>query len=94
MSEKVNVTEGVFCNYQSNRHAVHLKHSILKFPGVDTRKDAFKLVGKTVVWTSSSGKTLKGRIAHPHGKSGAVVGIFTKAGLPGQALGDKVVILN
>jgi ribosomal protein L35AE/L33A len=95
MSENaINVTEGVFCNYQSNRHGHQLKHSIIKFPGVETRKDSYKLIGKIVGWTSVSGKVLKGRIAHPHGKNGAVVAIFTKAGLPGQAIGEKIVILK
>ena len=83
---------GTFLNYRQSRSVVHHKHSILKFPGIETRTDAFKLIGKIVVWESSTGKELKGTITRVHGKKGAVVAIFKKAGLPGQAIGDEVYI--
>jgi len=86
--------QGTFLNYRQSRSVVHHKHSILKFPGIENRKDAFKLIGKIVSWESSSGKELKGTITRVHGKNGAVVAIFKKAGLPGQAIGNNVFIVK
>ena len=55
-------------------------------------KEAFKLIGKTVIWESVTGKQLKGKITRVHGKNGAVVAHFKDAGLPGQAIGNKIMI--
>ena len=86
--------EGVFVNYRRSRHRQHLKHSILKFPGYETRNAAFALIGRTVAWDSPGGKTLKGKITRVHGKNGQVVAVFKKAGLPGQALGETVYVIK
>ena len=86
--------EGVISNYKRGRHTVHQKHCILVFSGVNTRKDANKLIGRTVVWKTSTGKELKGKITRAHGNHGAVRAHFKKAGVPGQALGKKVKIIK
>ena len=86
--------EGVISNYRRGRHTVHQKHCILVFPNIKTRKDANKLIGRTVVWVSSTGKALKGVISRAHGNSGAVRAHFKKAGVPGQALGKKIKIIK
>ena len=86
--------EGVISNYKRGRHTVHQKHCILVFPGINTRKNANKLMGRTVVWVSSSGKELKGTITRAHGNHGAVRAHFKKAGVPGQALGKTVKIIK
>lgn len=86
--------EGVISNYKRGRHTVHPKHCILVFPNIKTRKEANKLLGRTVVWTSSTGKDLKGVITRAHGNSGAVRAHFKKAGVPGQAIGSKVRIIK
>jgi ribosomal protein L35AE/L33A len=86
--------EGVISNYRRGRHTIHPKHCILVFPNVKTRKEANKLLGRTVVWTSPTGKDLKGIITRAHGNSGAVRAHFKKAGVPGQALGSKVRIIK
>jgi len=86
--------EGVISNYKRGRHTVHQKHCILVFSGINTRKDANKLISRTVVWISSSGKELKGTITRAHGNNGAVRAHFKKAGVPGQALGKKVRIIK
>jgi len=86
--------EGVISNYKRGRHTVHPKHCILVFPKIKTSKDANKLIGRTVVWTSSTGKQLKGTITRSHGNNGAVRAHFKKAGVPGQALGTKIRIIN
>ncbi|MFX1256570.1 MAG: 50S ribosomal protein L35ae [Promethearchaeota archaeon] len=86
--------EGVISNYRRGRHTVHPKHCIIIFPSVTTRKDANKLIGKTIVWITPSGKDLKGQITRAHGNNGAVRAHFKKAGVPGQALGQKVKIIK
>jgi ribosomal protein L35AE/L33A len=86
--------EGVISNYKRGRHTVHPKHCILVFPNIKTRKEANKLIGRTVVWRSSSGKVLKGIITRAHGNHGAVRAHFKKAGVPGQALGTKIKIIK
>ena len=86
--------EGVISNYRRGRHTVHLKHCILVFPKITTRKEANKLIGRTVVWISPTGKELKGIISRAHGKKGAVRAHFKKAGVPGQALGKNVKIIK
>lgn len=86
--------EGVISNYKQGRHTVHPKHCILIFPKIKTRKEANKIVGRTVVWISPTGKELKGVINRAHGNNGAVRAHFKKAGVPGQALGKKVRIIK
>jgi len=86
--------EGVISNYKRGRHTVHQKHCILVFPNIKSRKDANKLISRTVVWKSPSGKELKGVISRAHGGNGAVRAHFKKAGVPGQALGQKVKIIK
>ncbi|MHA2007022.1 MAG: 50S ribosomal protein L35ae [Promethearchaeota archaeon] len=86
--------EGAISNYKRGRHTVHQKHCILVFPDIKTRKDANKLIGRTVVWVSPSGKDLKGVITRAHGNNGAVRAHFKKAGVPGQALGNKIRIIK
>ncbi|MFX1278679.1 MAG: 50S ribosomal protein L35ae [Promethearchaeota archaeon] len=86
--------EGVISNYKRGRHTVHQKHCILVFSNINSRKDANRLIGRTVVWKSSSGKELKGVITRAHGNNGAVRAHFKKAGVPGQALGTKIKIIK
>ncbi len=87
--------EGVIANYKRGRHTVHPKHCILVFPGkIETRKSANKLIGRTVLWVSPSGKQMKGVINRAHGNNGAVRAHFKKAGVPGQALGTKIKIIK
>jgi len=86
--------EGVISNYRRGRHTVHPKQCILIFPNIKTRKEANKLIGRIVIWTSPTGKDLRGLITRAHGNSGAVRAHFKKAGVPGQALGTKVKIVK
>ncbi|MFX1375482.1 MAG: 50S ribosomal protein L35ae [Promethearchaeota archaeon] len=86
--------EGFISNYKRGRHTIHQKHCILVFSNIKTRKDANRLIGRTVVWKSSSGKELKGIITRAHGNNGAVRAHFKKAGVPGQALGTRIKIIK
>ena len=86
--------EGAIVNYRRGRHTIHLKHCILVFPNITSKKEANKLISRIVLWTSPSGKELKGMITRSHGNNGAVRAHFKKAGLPGQALGQKIKIIK
>ncbi|MFW9898579.1 MAG: 50S ribosomal protein L35ae [Candidatus Thorarchaeota archaeon] len=86
--------EGVIANYRQGRHTLHPKHCILIFPNIKTRKEANKLIGRTIVWVTPTGKQLRGVINRSHGNNGAVRAHFKKAGVPGQALGQKVKIIK
>ncbi|MFX1478892.1 MAG: 50S ribosomal protein L35ae [Promethearchaeota archaeon] len=86
--------EGAISNYKRGRHTIYQKHCIIVFPNIKTRKAANKLIGRMVVWVSPTGKELKGVITRAHGNNGAVRAHFKKAGVPGQALGQKVKIIK
>jgi len=64
---------------------------IVRVDGVEDRKKASDLLGKTVVWKSPKGKEIKGKVAAPHGNKGAVRVIFEK-GMPGQSITQHVEI--
>jgi len=49
------------------------------------------MAGKEVVWKSSSGKEIKGKISDAHGNKGLVRAIFEK-GLPGQAVTTEIEV--
>ena len=57
----------------------------------DSKEKAAKLVGKSVIWTSTAGKELKGEVRSAHGNNGAIRVLF-ETGMPGQAIGQKVKI--
>ena len=66
------------------------RHFILDVD-VDTKEKAAKFIGKEVVWKSTGGKLIKGKISSAHGNSGKVRAIFER-GLPGQALNTDVEV--
>ncbi|MFH0922859.1 MAG: 50S ribosomal protein L35ae [Candidatus Micrarchaeota archaeon] len=75
-------------DYRGGRHTQKPNQAIAKASGVSTKEKAQALVGKAVVWKTSSGKAINGKVACAHGNSGAVRLVFEK-GLPGQAIGTK-----
>ena len=83
--------EGMIVNYRGSRRVKKGNHMIVEVSGVDNREKAAKLIGKKVVWKTSAGKELNGKIASAHGNSGALRVIF-ETGLPGQSLGTKVAV--
>ena len=79
--------EGLIVSYRRGRHTQNTRQMLIK---VDGKRE--ELIGKEVVWTSKSGKQIKGKISALHGNKNVVRAIFEK-GLPGQAAGTKVEIL-
>lgn len=75
---------------RSLKHIIE-KHYIID-AGKKNRNDAAGLVGKEVVWTSSAGKKIKGKISSAHGNKGLVRAIFER-GLPGQSMNEEVEVI-
>lgn len=82
--------EAIVMHFRQGRHHVNPKQMVLKI--AETPEEAAKVLGKTVSWTSPSGKIISGKISALHGRKGNVRAIFTEKGLPGQALGQKVKV--
>ena len=82
--------EAIIMHFRQGRHHVNNHQMILKI--ADTAEEAEKVIGKTVSWTSPSGKVIKGKVSALHGRKGNVRAIFAEAGLPGQSLGQKAKI--
>lgn len=84
--------EGYVLSFRRGRHTQYNYQMIIKVENIKTKEDGAKLVGREVVWTSHSGKKIKGIIKALHGNKGKLRVVFEK-GLPGQAIGDKVEII-
>lgn len=78
-------------SYRRSRHSQYERQYVVSVEGVSTKAAAAKLVGKSVVWKSTSGKKAVGKVSAAHGNNGAVRVRLSK-GLPGQALGTAVEI--
>ena len=83
--------KAIIVNYRIGRHTQKPNHIILDVDGVNSREKAESLIGKEIVWKSTSGKEIKGKISSAHGNKGNVRVIFEK-GLPGQALGTSIKV--
>ena len=82
--------EATIMHFRQGRHHQNTKQMILKIG--ETAEEAEKVIGKTVTWTSPSGKEIKGKISALHGRNGNVRAIFAETGLPGQSLGKKIKV--
>jgi large subunit ribosomal protein L35Ae len=83
---------GKVVQFRRGKHTVHERHFLIEIPKVESKEDASKYVGKDVVWKSTAGKEIKGKISGAHGNKGVVRAIFER-GLPGQAVTTNVEIL-
>lgn len=79
--------KGTITSFRRGKHT-QTDNQMIVIPEGDSKD----LVGKSVIWKSSSGKEIKGKITALHGKKGAVRVHFEK-GMPGQSLCTKVEIL-
>ena len=83
--------DGVIANFKGGRHTKHNSQMIVLVKGIDKKDKTAELIGKTVIWTTSAKKEIKGKITQSHGNSGAVRVKF-ESGMPGQAIGQKVKV--
>ena len=82
--------KAVIVNFRGSRRTRNFSQIILKLNNMDKDK-AKELINKDVIWKTSSGKEIKGKITNVHGNSGAVRAKFER-GLPGQSLGTEVEV--
>ena len=83
--------EGLVNNFRRARHHTKGNHMIITVEGYDSREKSKELLGKKVMWTSPSGKEIKGEIKAVHGNKGAVRVLFER-GLPGQSVATMVKV--
>jgi len=83
--------KGKISNYRQGVHTEYTNQYVVSVDGVSDRQMAQGIVGKRVVFKTSSGKEIVGKVSKAHGNSGAVLARFDK-GLPGQAVGTEVEI--
>ncbi|MFA4945955.1 MAG: 50S ribosomal protein L35ae [Candidatus Micrarchaeia archaeon] len=81
--------KAVILDYRQGRHTQTPNQAIIEVEGVDSKEKAAKLTGRQVVWKTTSGKSIKGKVTAPHGGKGRVRALFEK-GLPGQAVGTSI----
>ena len=82
--------KGIVVKFRRGRHRIHERHYLLDL-GCASREEASKLVGKEVIWKSTAGKVISGKVSSAHGNKGLVRAIF-ESGLPGQAITTDVEI--
>lgn len=85
------MVQGRVIQFRRGRHNIHERHFLIEIEGVSKKADTAKYIGKSVIWTSSAGKKIEGKIADAHGNKGVVRAIFER-GLPGQAITTKVEV--
>ncbi|MEK6984177.1 MAG: 50S ribosomal protein L35ae [Nanoarchaeota archaeon] len=83
--------EGIIVNFRGSRRVKKGNHMIVQVNGINTKEKVSGLLGKKVVWKTSAGKAINGKVASAHGNSGALRIIF-ETGMPGQSIGTKVAI--
>jgi len=88
------MTDAIISSFRRSLHNYKPRQFILVIDGVDDKEKAKEFIGKTVEWVSSgkNPKIIHGKITKLHGKS-HLRALFER-GLPGQALGHKVKILD
>ncbi|OYT53879.1 MAG: 50S ribosomal protein L35ae [Candidatus Altiarchaeales archaeon ex4484_2] len=84
--------KAVILNYRQGKRTQSTNQLIVKPEGSSSKEDASKLLGKSVEWTTPSGKKIVGKVTRVHGRNGTVIAKFNK-GLPGQALSTKAEII-
>jgi len=84
--------EAVIVNYRRGKRTQNTRQMVVKIKGAKTKADAEKYVGKTIEWTTQTGRKVEGKVTKAHGGTGSVLARFEPA-LPGQAIGTKAKIV-
>ena len=85
--------EGIITSFRRGRTTQYNNQMIVKPESVEDKDNAQKLVGKKVKFITSGKdkKEIIGEVRSAHGNKGGVRVLFEK-GMPGQAVGQKVII--
>jgi len=78
-------------SFRRSRRRQNTRQIIIKVENINSKEKTKDLIGKTVIWKSSSGKEIKGKISNYHGNSGNIRAILER-GVPGQAIGSEVEV--
>jgi large subunit ribosomal protein L35Ae len=89
LSQKV---YGRITNYRTGPKSQTSNQCLIEFQGIDSKSLAGKLIGQKVAWKSGKSMIL-GKVKGTHGKNGMVKVKFRR-GVPGQAIGTVVELLN
>ena len=83
--------QGIITSFRRGRKYQTDNQMIIKVDGYDNKDEAQKLIGKAVVFKTTSGKELKGTIRDVHGTKGTVRALF-ETGMPGQSIGKRISV--
>ena len=83
---------GRILNYRIGIRTQMSHECLIQFADVASASQSGQLVGRKVVWKGKN-RNISGKIVGFHGKNG-VVRVKFKKGLPGQALGTTVQLVN
>ncbi|MEM5804712.1 MAG: 50S ribosomal protein L35ae [Candidatus Aenigmatarchaeota archaeon] len=79
--------KGVIVTY----HIAYTKEVLVKVPGINSKREAGKLIGRKAVWTDEKGEKYIGLVSGIHGNTGTVKVRF-KNPLPPKALAKPINI--
>lgn len=79
--------KGVIVNY----HIAYTKEVLVDVPGINSKREAGKLIGKKAVWTDEKGIIYTGFVTGLHGRKGTLK-IKFKSPLPAKALAKAINI--
>ena len=78
---------GIIVNY----HIAYTKEVLVDVPGLNSKREAGKLIGKKAVWTDEKGTKYAGVVTGFHGRKGTIRIKFKKP-LPAKALARPINI--
>jgi len=79
--------KGIIVNY----HIAYTKEILVDVPGIKSKREAGKLIGKKAIWTDEKGNKYIGYVSGLHGRKGTLKVKFKKP-LPAKALGKIINI--
>jgi len=85
--------KALLLGFRRGRHHQNPSQLLLEIKSCDSRAKASMYIGRRVVWTSSAGKNIYGKIMTPHGNNGVLRANFSR-GLPGEALTKEIEIVE
>jgi len=85
------VYNGVFASYRRGKRTQRNKQILIRIEGIHNDNEAARFIGKRVVWKSTTGNRIDGKIVGIHERRGLIKATFRK-GLPGHALGSKIIV--
>ncbi len=85
--------KAIFLSFARGVATMNPRKWVMEVPGVHSAAEASRLAGQKVVWTTSSGKRIVGKVGSSHGDNGHVMVNFTK-GPPHTVRGHKADLMD